>query len=165
MPTLIAPPSIVPLLPSFIIAGKRRCPLRNLPPSNRQTLTPAATTRGYAMPPTIVVPQSPCPRTRTTSFRDNVTRPPWSSVVIAPHLRHHQPLLITPVFFAARQKTCSGPTHPNSHKLRPILISRPLHRASSSEASRLDGLSSPKAQASGDAERAWWRRRWRLRRW
>jgi hypothetical protein len=34
MPPLIAPPSIVPLSPSFIIAGKRRCPLRNLPQSN-----------------------------------------------------------------------------------------------------------------------------------
>jgi hypothetical protein len=30
----------VPLLLSFIIADKRQCPLQNLPPSNRQTLTP-----------------------------------------------------------------------------------------------------------------------------
>ncbi len=60
-------------------------------------------------------------------------------------------------FFAACQKTCSGPdphTPPDSHKLRPLLISRPLYHASISKASRLDGLSSPQAQASGNAKRA-----------
>ena len=34
---LIAPPSIVPPFPSFIIAGKRQRPLRNLPQSNADT--------------------------------------------------------------------------------------------------------------------------------
>jgi len=38
--------------------------------------------------------------------------------------------------------------------LRPLLISRTLYHASSSKASRLDGLSSPQAQASGNAEQA-----------
>ena len=50
-------------------------------------------------------------------------------------------LELTLDFFVACQKTCSK-------------LARPLHHASSSKASRLDGLSSPQAQASGDAERA-----------
>ena len=49
---------------------------------------------------------------------------------------------LTLEFFAVRQKTCSK------------LATSPLHHASSSKASRLDGLSSPQAQASVDAERA-----------
>jgi len=43
--------------------------------------------------------------------------------------------------FAAHQKTCSK-------------LARPLHHASSSKASCLDGPPSPQAQASGDAKRA-----------
>ena len=44
-------------------------------------------------------------------------------------------------------------TPPNSHKLR-LFISRPLYHASSSKALHHDGLLSPQAQASGDAEQA-----------
>jgi hypothetical protein len=95
---------------AFARQGRRRG-LSSLPANadarcktcHRQTLTPATTARGYTMPPRIVVPRSPCPRMQTTSLRDDVSRPPWSSVVIAPHLRHpptafqrhqHQPMLI-----------------------------------------------------------------------
>ena len=56
-------------------------------------------------------------------------------------------------FFAG--PTCSVPdphTPPDSHKLRPLLISRTLYQ--SSKASCLDGLLSPQAKLSGDAERA-----------
>ena len=50
-------------------------------------------------------------------------------------------LELTLEFFVACQKTCSK-------------LTRPLHHASSSKASRLDGLLSPLAQASGDAKQA-----------
>ncbi len=50
-------------------------------------------------------------------------------------------LELTLDFFVACQKTCSK-------------LARPLHHASSSKASRLDGLLSPLAQASGDAKQA-----------
>jgi len=68
-------------------------------------------------------------------------------------------LELTLKFFSARQKTCSvpAPTHPARLSQvgdLALLISRPLYHASSSKALRLDGLSSPQAQASGVAERA-----------
>jgi hypothetical protein len=63
-------------------------------------------------------------------------------------------ILELPRYFFSAPENLLLSTRPDSHKLRPLLISRPLYHASSSKASRLDGLSSPQAQASGDAKRA-----------
>ncbi len=66
-------------------------------------------------------------------------------------------ILKLPQYFLqrARKLAHAHTSHPTSRLPTPTLITRPLHHnSSSSEASRPDGLSSPQAQASGDAKRA-----------
>ena len=71
-------------------------------------------------------------------------------------------LELSQYFFQRARKLAQDPHTPTLSQVvtsrlpTPTHISRPLHlhHASSSEALRLDGLSSPQAQASGDAERA-----------
>ncbi len=105
------PPLIAPVYCAGVSVFHCRCQMLT-PATNTchsHTLTPATTMQGCVMPPTIVVPQSPHPQMRTTSFRGDVSRPPASSVVIAPHLHHPptafhccpQPLLIVKYMFFA----------------------------------------------------------------
>ena len=77
------------LLPQSYITTIERC--------RRQTTTPAMNTchiqtlmHATTTPPEIVVPLSPRPLTWMALFRDDVSRPLSSSVVIAPH-PHHPP--------------------------------------------------------------------------
>ena len=79
------------------------------------------------MPPTIIVLHSPCHQMRMTSFRDNVSCPPWSLVIITPHLRHpttaflrhHQPLLIVVCDFLWLWylSSCHHPLHQYTPKM------------------------------------------------